>query len=85
METAFHNQDPELIRIRLSDLENSSVDWEKLEEGIYGIEARIDKKTVFDHQKKAIENTHEYFKTKDRGKLIMACGTGKTFTSLKIA
>nr|WP_293092470.1 DEAD/DEAH box helicase family protein [Okeania sp. SIO2F4] len=25
------------------------------------------------------------FETADRGKLIMACGTGKTFTSLKIA
>lgn len=37
------------------------------------------------HQLKAINDTHEYFKSKDRGKLIMACGTGKTFTSLKIA
>lgn len=27
----------------------------------------------------------KYFQTRDRGKLIMACGTGKTFTSLKIA
>ena len=26
-----------------------------------------------------------YYKTCDRGKLIMACGTGKTFTSLRIA
>ena len=38
-----------------------------------------------EHQQKAINRVHEYFKTRDRGKLIMACGTGKTFTSLKIA
>lgn len=28
---------------------------------------------------------HEHFQTGDRGKLIMTCGTGNTFTSLKIA
>ena len=27
---------------------------------------------------------HEYFRVHDRGKLIMACGTGKTYTSLEI-
>jgi predicted helicase len=32
-----------------------------------------------------LEKTNEVFKTADRGKLIMACGTGKTFTSLRIA
>lgn len=32
-----------------------------------------------------MEKVHEHFKIADRGKLIMACGTGKTFTSLKIA
>lgn len=40
---------------------------------------------ILEHQKKAIEKTHEYLKNHERGKLIMACGTGKTFTSLKIA
>lgn len=36
------------------------------------------------HQKIAISNVLNGFKTADRGKLIMACGTGKTFTALKI-
>ena len=36
-------------------------------------------------KKEALTKTHEHFKENDRGKLIMACGTGKTFTSLRIA
>ncbi len=36
------------------------------------------------HQKKAILNVSQSFKTSDKGKLIMACGTGKTLTSLWI-
>ena len=32
-----------------------------------------------------MDKTHEYFKIADRGKLIMACGTGKTFNTLRIA
>ncbi|MGY0336357.1 DEAD/DEAH box helicase family protein [Limosilactobacillus fermentum] len=37
------------------------------------------------YQQDAIDNSLKYFKKHDRGKLIMAPGTGKTFTSLKIA
>ncbi len=36
-------------------------------------------------QKKAIEAVVKGFENADRGQLIMACGTGKTFTSLRIA
>lgn len=31
-----------------------------------------------------MKKAHEYYKAHDRGKLIMACGTGKTYTSLQI-
>ena len=37
------------------------------------------------HQRKAFDDVINGFKTSDRGKLIMACGTGKTFTALRIA
>lgn len=37
------------------------------------------------HQIEAIDGVRQGFETNDRGKLIMACGTGKTFTSLKLA
>jgi len=36
------------------------------------------------HQKDAIDNVVKGFKSSDRGQLIMACGTGKTFTTLWI-
>jgi len=83
-ETVLHQEIP-FSRFGLVDLINSGVDWEELENGIVGTKALTEKKTVREHQQKAIDNAHEYFKTNDRGKLIMACGTGKTFTSLKIA
>ncbi|MGL2376531.1 type ISP restriction/modification enzyme [Helicobacter pylori] len=49
-------------------------------------EITCDKKRPRPHQKEAIEKTKEYFSDPKnaRGKLIMACGTGKTYTSLKI-
>ena len=66
-------------------LNNSGVDWEKLYNNIYGRDALLPKKSLRDHQKTALDNTNEHFSSNDRGKLIMACGTGKTFTALRIA
>ena len=43
------------------------------------------KKTPRPHQQEALEAVLKEFETHDRGKLIMACGTGKTYTSLVIA
>ena len=82
---AIRNQHPPVIRINLFDLVEAPVDWEKLEEGIHGEKARTPKKSLYSHQKTALDKAHEYYKEYDRGKLIMACGTGKTFTSLRIA
>lgn len=73
-------------RINLADLEVSAVDWDKLFEGMQGKDARISGKQPREHQRVAIEMAHKYFVDEghDRGKLIMACGTGKTYTSLRI-
>ncbi len=86
-EQTIKNQNPPVTRLNLIDLENDAVDWDALEKGVFGTSARFAQFTVLDHQRTAINKTHEYFQKKvnDRGKLIMACGTGKTFTSLKIA
>lgn len=84
-EETLKNQVPAVYRINLTQLENAPVDWDELDKGIFGNKAQEKKKVPFEHQKTAIEKAHEYFKIHDRGKLIMACGTGKTFTSLKIA
>jgi len=82
---AIKNQNPPVTRLNLYDLQEAPVEWEKLDKGISGEQSRTPKKSVRPHQKEALEKTHEHFKTADRGKLIMACGTGKTFNSLIIA
>ncbi|MCD4677829.1 MAG: DEAD/DEAH box helicase family protein [Desulfobacula sp.] len=84
-EETLHNQNPPVSRINLFDLESAPVDWERLDKGIFGTGARLTKKTIRPHQQEAIDKVLEHFKEADRGKLIMACGTGKTYTALKIA
>ena len=64
-------------------LANSSIDWSSYLKTQGKVE--VIKRTLRDYQKEALENVIEGFKTNDRGKLIMACGTGKTFTSLRTA
>lgn len=86
-EECIAHQTPPVTRINLADLAEAPVDWEKLEQGIHGEASRPQRKILRPHQEEALNKAHEYFKSsgQDRGKLIMACGTGKTFTSLKIA
>ncbi len=82
---AIKNQNPPVTRINLHDLTDAPVDWEKLEQGIHGEKGRTEKKKVFPHVLEVRDKVHTYFSENERGKLIMACGTGKTMTSLKIA
>jgi len=92
-ELTIRNQKPSVARLNLLDLEQDEVDWERLEQGMFGAASRPKPFDIKSHQQTAIDKTHEYFKIDkttrkplhERGKLIMACGTGKTFTSLKIA
>lgn len=84
-EEAIKNQSPPVSRIGLSYLREAALDWEKLDNEVHGAKARTAGKSVRDHQRDAIRIAHNYFEEHDRGKLIMACGTGKTFTSLRIA
>lgn len=82
---AFVNQDIQTKRLGYGELLSADIDWNELDKGITGEAVLTNKKTIRPHQQEAIDRAHEYFKTKERGKLIMACGTGKTFTALKIA
>lgn len=84
-EDVIINQNIPVQRLGLFALEEAPVLWDKIDQGITGEFARIVKYDVKPHQKSALDNTHDHFKEHDRGKLIMACGTGKTFTSLRIA
>ncbi|MBR1421447.1 MAG: DEAD/DEAH box helicase, partial [Selenomonadaceae bacterium] len=82
---ATENQNPPVKLIGLEELQNASVDWEKIEHGEFGKSARLPQKILREDQKDAIDAVQKYFQDHSRGKLIMACGTGKTLVSLKIA
>ena len=71
--------------LHLNELAEMPIDWEELDRGISGTKAITQHKKVLPYQQEAIDNALSYFSDHDRGKLIMACGTGKTFTSLRIA
>ncbi|WP_180126738.1 MULTISPECIES: type ISP restriction/modification enzyme [unclassified Acinetobacter] len=81
----LENQDPSVTKIDLETLAQSAIDWSQFAEKKEVIFKP--KKELRDHQKAALVNVKAglYDQKLERGKLIMACGTGKTFTSLKIA
>jgi predicted helicase len=82
-EASLFNQQPPVTKIDLHDLENSQIDWTQYQPNQEPVlRPKYDPRP---HQQTAINAVKAGFKTEDRGKLIMACGTGKTFTSLKIA
>ncbi|MGO4955529.1 type ISP restriction/modification enzyme [Ligilactobacillus ruminis] len=74
----------EISVVGLSQLQNANFDWQ-----LFDFNSRnnltMKPKKLRDYQKEAIKKSLDYFKTNRRGKLVMAPGTGKTFTSLKIA
>lgn len=77
----------DIDEITEEDFIYSRIDWEKFDPTKTEDEIPLcDKKKPRSHQTEAIEKTKEYFSNPKnaRGKLIMACGTGKTYTSLKI-
>ncbi|MGO2507228.1 MAG: DEAD/DEAH box helicase [Psychrobacter alimentarius] len=77
------NQNPPVSMINLAELEQSSIDWDefyKSEEIKF-----VEKYELRPHQQGAHNGVINGLKDADRGKLILACGTGKTFTSLRIA
>ncbi|MDR0568083.1 MAG: DEAD/DEAH box helicase family protein [Spirochaetaceae bacterium] len=81
----IQNQTPQVGRLGFYDLENAPVDWAELDKGISGEKSTAKKYETKPHQQTAINCVQKYFETQSRGKLIMACGTGKTYTSLRIA
>ena len=86
-EEAIRNQEPPVTRVGMADLNSSPVDWQKLLDGLTGNSALVEGKKPRKHQLDAISKAYTHYITEgnDRGKLIMACGTGKTYTSLLIA
>lgn len=73
-------------KVGLSDFRSSNIDWSTYEITVPEKAPELyEKKQLRPHQHTAVTKTLEGFAENERGKLIMACGTGKTFTALKIA
>jgi predicted helicase len=82
-ETMIRGQSILVLRINLSEMQESPIRWETF--AAKGEIVMADRKKLRPHQQEALEAVRTGLAEADRGKLIMACGTGKTFTSLKIA
>ena len=78
------NQSPAVEFINLATLRRAQVNWSLLDNGFAKDDAIIIR-NLRDYQQDAINAAQIHFQNHNRGQLIMACGTGKTFTALKIA
>ena len=82
-ETMLHGQAIPTAVIGLRALRDSQVDWSAF--AATGELARPEPKTLRQDQIEALEAVRAGLTEAERGKLIMACGTGKTLTGLPIA
>ena len=84
-ERAITDQSIPVACIGMQTLADSPVDWDRFRVDATTVMALRPRKELRTHQREALEAVREGFAIQDRGQLIMACGTGKTFTSLRIA
>ncbi|MGB5899153.1 MAG: DEAD/DEAH box helicase family protein, partial [Geitlerinemataceae cyanobacterium] len=82
---ACENQQIPVTKLFVKDLAESPIDWSTFSSKKPETLQLLPKKSARPHQITAVEKVMAGLKNNDRGKLIMACGTGKTFTGLKIA
>ncbi|MYJ01186.1 MAG: hypothetical protein F4102_02555, partial [Chloroflexi bacterium] len=76
-------QNPPVQRLDLFSLDATSIDWDTyLLDETEPLVPR-ERKALRPHQEAALHDVYAGFAEHDRGKLIMACGTGKTFTALR--
>jgi predicted helicase len=72
-------------RVRVQELRDSGIDWSSfVVEDPEKTMQTTGRKHLRKHQREAVDDVINGFMTADRGQMIMACGTGKTFTSLKL-
>ncbi|NQW87665.1 DEAD/DEAH box helicase [Frigoribacterium sp. VKM Ac-2860] len=84
-EDALNGQQITTLRLGVDDFDQSDIDWSTYSFSKPDEVAAPKIKTLRKHQVQALAGVQAGFADHDRGKLIMACGTGKTFTSLRIA
>ena len=84
-ERAISRIDPPVQRVDFFGLDGALVDWDQyLRDESVPLQAKP-RKHLRPHQVSALNDVRSGFQKHDRGKLIMACGTGKTLTALRIA
>ena len=77
---------PACTVLRFGDLASRPIDWPDLADfNPEALQLWIEPFTLRPHQQRAFDAVLLKFEAHDRGQLIMACGTGKTFTALRIA
>ena len=82
VQDCLNEKSPAGQRIGLKELRESSIDWNT----VWQEEPKQrPKKTPRTHQLEALQAVKDGFESHDRGQLIMACGTGKTYTGLIVA
>ncbi|MEZ7661891.1 DEAD/DEAH box helicase [Rothia dentocariosa] len=97
VQQTFANQDKEVRILTIREMSRSGIDWDKLNPDFFwgssGATYKYEKKhvplkpkkTPRPHQTEAVQKVLSGLSKHDRGKLIMACGTGKTYTALHLA
>ena len=83
VDAAMQGQNTPCQTITLAELDQSVIDWTATLKS-NAVQERP-RKGLRDYQKTAVAQVVAGLQQADRGKLIMACGTGKTFTSLRLA
>lgn len=84
LETALHQAVP-VQRVDLAYLDGAKVDWSRFSWSTPEVLVPVGPKRLRLDQERALKEVREGLAVHNRGKMIRACGTGKTFTSLKIA
>ena len=70
--------------VNFESLASSHIDWPDLAAGLTEVR-RKEPHDLWEHQRDALDDVVMGLEKHDRGQLLMACGTGKTLTSLRIA
>ncbi|MCY3912875.1 MAG: DEAD/DEAH box helicase family protein [Chloroflexi bacterium] len=82
---ALSSIDPPVQRVDLVGLDGMAIDWDAFLQDEFDPLSIRPRKQLRPHQTRAVNDAISGFETSDRGKLVMACGTGKTLTALRIA
>ena len=83
-EETIREQSVPVRRLGLEDFEKSRIDWATFNPATPTVLSLSGASDLRPYQRTAIQKVVEGFETSDRGRMIMACGTGKTFTSLRL-